>query len=357
MRLRWMLCIALAMLIMAQVVASMAWQRRPQMSVPGATEGTIVIPEIDPGEIAGTLMLAGMRGLAIDILWMRAITAKEAGRYYESVALFQLISKTQPQFETVWEYMVWDMAYNIPADMDDDEARFSWYVTAVAAGVEGAMRNPRGERLLRYLAWMILHRGQQFVDRVEAYDWEPVLGPLLEQAGMEVPAVGASPYRLGATLYAFIIDQAPQRAYRVPSFVRRLLPINLEHDGNLARNRGHHRQAVERYLEALEWWQHAHAWIAEQRQTLEDGSIPDWEQPRVRDQILLTQRTAQRIEGPLRRKVANILRLLAPNDDHADTAEALLAGNDFPALRAMLYEDGWSAQVPHAPRIQWYDEL
>ena len=77
-------------------------------------------------------MLGGFRGLAIDLLWMRATGAKDAGRFYESVALFQLISKTQPQFEVVWEYMAWDMAYNISAQLESREAKYAWFLSASA---------------------------------------------------------------------------------------------------------------------------------------------------------------------------------------------------------------------------------
>ncbi|MFM2089826.1 MAG: hypothetical protein RLZZ127_315, partial [Planctomycetota bacterium] len=50
-----------------------------------------------PGEVAGTQLLGGFRGLACDLLWMRAMQARDTRRTYESVALAGAITRIQPR--------------------------------------------------------------------------------------------------------------------------------------------------------------------------------------------------------------------------------------------------------------------
>ena len=64
-------------------------------------------------EFAGTLMLGRFRGLACDMLWVRADTAQEEGKFYESQALFGIITRIQPGFVQIWSYLSWNMAYNV----------------------------------------------------------------------------------------------------------------------------------------------------------------------------------------------------------------------------------------------------
>jgi len=88
---RWLLVIALLCLLGAHLVAGWAWPRRPArvMAVAEAIDGGHLreaFVELQPGEFAGTLLLGGLRGLVGDLLWMRAVRAKEDGRFYEDLA-------------------------------------------------------------------------------------------------------------------------------------------------------------------------------------------------------------------------------------------------------------------------------
>ncbi|TVR47016.1 MAG: hypothetical protein EA402_01990 [Planctomycetota bacterium] len=352
--------LAIILLILASVVARLAHQQRPHMAVAGIEDSPPVLAEMDVGELAGTLMLAGFRGLAIDLLWMRATSAKDAGRFYESVALFQLISKTQPQFETVWEYMAWDMAYNIASEVDGREAKFAWFLSGLQAAVEGSIRNPRAERLMRYLAWMFIHRGSRFVPEVEAIDWGPLLNPLLAPAGLQAPEPGASPYAIGATIYRFILVNEEVRGFRVPAFVRRILPLNYEHDGNLARNRGRHREAMRHYLQALDAWRETYHW-AEARSASFAEREAAGEDPRSffreYDQVRITRINHDRQEGALRRKLAQLIRELASNPQQGESLARQVMDRDFEPLRQAIEDDAWWRSPSHIRGgIRWYTE-
>ena len=142
-------------LLLAQVCAHFAWQVRPLPVTDEdlSTEVSIdeVLTDLQPGEFAGTLLLGGFRGLVTDLLWMRALRAKDQGRYYESVALFQLISRVQPRFEQVWEYMAHDMSFNIAHQVEGQSEKWAWFLAGVQAQARGVERNPRSSRLWRYL--------------------------------------------------------------------------------------------------------------------------------------------------------------------------------------------------------------
>ncbi len=361
--LRFAIPLAIVCMVLALVAAHVADDQRPRLQVEG--DSALVDSQMDVGEFAGTTMLGGFRGLAIDLLWMRANSAKEAGRFYESVALFQLISKTQPQFEVVWEYMAWDMAYNIAAQLESREAKYAWFLSGLQAANEGALRNPRGERLSRYLAWMFVHKGATFIEEVEATDWAPLLQPLFSRVGMEVPAQGSSPYYIGAMVYRYVLANGEQYGYQVPAFVRRIMPINLEHDGNLARNQGRHYEAVMRYLRSLRAWQEAAHWAqAEQAKVLplleaieDQGSDRYRSLIRVADQARLTFDGYERNEGSLRRKSADIIRQLANTAAIGEEVAQAVLDRDFEfAEKSLMNKELWQGELTINQGIRWYDE-
>ncbi|MFW5845304.1 MAG: hypothetical protein ACOCXJ_03665, partial [Planctomycetota bacterium] len=225
-----------ACLIAAQLVASLLLvPRRPSSDLP---EGYFAA--LPPGESVGILVIGGFRGLATDLLWMRALGAKDEGRYYQSVALFGLISRLQPRFERVWEYMSWDMAYNIAHQMDSDEARWAWYVAGVEAQAEGVRTNPQSPRLMRYLAWLFQHRGERHMRRVEAVAWDELLNPVLRPYGedllLEPGTTGHSVFQLAERCYRAAV-RIEEAGVRQPAWVRRMVPLMIEKDGHRLRNR------------------------------------------------------------------------------------------------------------------------
>ena len=51
-----------------------------------------------------TVALGGFRGILADVLWMRAGTLQEEGRYFELVQLSDWISKLQPRVPAIWAW-------------------------------------------------------------------------------------------------------------------------------------------------------------------------------------------------------------------------------------------------------------
>jgi len=336
-------------LIVAQVFASFAI--KPLRATTVAAGETFTA--LKPGEFAGTLLLGGFRGLACDLLWMRASTAKDNRRFFESVALFQAISRIQPRFEQIWEYMSWDMAYNIAVEVDDPAGKWSWYLAGLDANVRGCQRNLGSERLLRHLAWMYHHKGDTFPERVLAAEWAPLVNPLIDDLDRRLdgpalerlpPGAGISNFQLSERIYRLALRVAEHEGKHVPAFVRRMVPLAVEKDGNLRRNRGLHGEALARYLDALDTWAEVRAWMA----------APDSDEQDTYDKGLSGD-SIVRNEGRLRRKTAYLARELAPDPATADLAAAALIEGRYAAARAAIATAGWKP-VARRGGIRWLDE-
>lgn len=313
-----------------------------------------VFGALRPGEFAGTLMLGGFRGLVCDLLWLRAQRAKDEGRFYESVALASSITRIQPRFEQIWEYLAWDMAYNLAAEVDDPASKWAWFIAGVETNAAGCLRNPQGERLVRHLAWMFHHKGDDYRERIPMVSWARLVNPVLEQLNARLPAgrrlallpaeAGPGNYGISALLYAAAERAAEVNGLRLAPFVRRMVPLAIERDGNHLRNRGEHLVALRRYLEALAAWREALAWSA----------LPLSDEGMAEDQRI-NREIFEHNDGRLRRKVALFAERLAPDAGATARLLAAIEARNWDAAQRELADGGWKSAVAQA-RVRWLDE-
>lgn len=344
---------AIAGVICLLLAQALAWFGLKPLRAQTVTAGD-AISAVRPGEFAGTLLLGGFRGLACDLLWMRAMSAKENRRFYESVALFQAIAQVQPRFEQIWEYMSWDLAYNIAVEVDDEDGKWAWYLAGLDANVRGCRRNPNSERLLRHLAWMFHHKGDTFHQRIIDANWAPLLNPLVADLNRrldghavlpEVPdESGWTNFQLSEFWYRAALVTAENEGKRVPAFVKRMIPHAIEKDGNLWRNRGQHLKALHRFLDSLEAWQEVRDWIASPNANEEDAYDKQ-----------LSNDVTETNEGRVRRKAAELARLLAPDPDTGEACAFAILTRDWAAARAELAKPGWKTSHGRGGII-WLDE-
>ena len=342
--------LGLVCLLLAQALASGVLVAKREALVPNRD----VYGALEPGEFAGTLMLGGFRGLACDLLWMRAQNAKEHGYYYESVALADSISTIQPRFEQIWEYMAWDMAYNIAHEVEDEGGQWAWFLAGLEVNVRGVMRNPQGERLVRHLAWMFHHKGDEFRTRIETTAWAPLINPVLGLINAETPAdrriallppgPGLGNYEISERLYMAAIRAAEANHLRVLPFVRRMVPIAIERDGNRLRNRGEHLRALGRYVTSLRTWQ----------ELLEWNRKAAFGQDTRQDREIATD-IAQHNEGHLLRKTELLAMELAEVPALASQVVADIHARRYDAVERELKGPGWRASVAQA-KVRWLDE-
>jgi hypothetical protein len=309
---------------------------------------------LPPGEFAGTLMLGGFRGLACDLLWMRATTAKDQGRHYESIALFQAIAAVQPRFPQVWEYLSWDLAYNLGFDAEGPGAKYAWFVAGVEANAQGCRRNPGDERILRHLAWMLHHKGDDFHDQVAAAAWGRLLDPVIagtnavivEHGGQAVPLigdqVGISNFALSSRLYTLAVRLVDATGEGTPHATRRLIPLGWEFDGNLHHGAGRHREALAAWITALQTWDDVRRWEDAQP---EGGPMA----PRG-----ISREARERNGGRLRRRAEDLATRLAPDSASAEAFARALDGGRWDEARQLL-ASGWRERIPGATG-RWLDE-
>jgi hypothetical protein len=106
-----------------------------------------------------TVALGGFRGILADVLWMRAGTLQDEGRYFELVQLSDWISKLQPRSDAIWAYHAWNMAYNLSALMGTPAEKWRWVRNGIVLlRDEGMVDDPGSPRLHLELAWLFLHK-------------------------------------------------------------------------------------------------------------------------------------------------------------------------------------------------------
>ncbi len=111
----------------------------------------------EPTESVPLLLLGGLRGIAVDFLWVRAIARHEEKKYYELLTINNLISKLQPNFPAVWIFQAWNMAYNIAHEWDAPQNKWKWIHAGLNFAKKGALKNPESGDLFFELGYMYLH--------------------------------------------------------------------------------------------------------------------------------------------------------------------------------------------------------
>ncbi len=112
-------------------------------------------------ETTGTLMMGGLRGLAVDYLWIRLSDLKEDRQYLEAVQIAEILTRLQPRNEQVWSYLVHDLVYNIPANVEDAKEKWSYVRKGVLLGEEGCRRIPQSPFIRYNMGFTLYHRLQQ----------------------------------------------------------------------------------------------------------------------------------------------------------------------------------------------------
>jgi hypothetical protein len=129
-------------------------------------------------------MIGALRGLIVDILWIKIDIMKSRGLFYEVMADAELITKLQPRFAQVWAFHGHNMIYNISVATHTQEERWDW----VNAGIrlvrnEGLRYNPNDIVLHKELAFWFSHKIEGSADDAHLYykrefarEWHYLLG-------------------------------------------------------------------------------------------------------------------------------------------------------------------------------------
>ena len=103
--------------------------------------------EVDPASESMKLASLGLRGVAVNLLWMQAIEYKKKENWDQMAATLNALIKIQPNFVKVWEYQAHNLSYNISVEFDDYEYRYHWVKKGISFLTEGIPYNYRDHRM------------------------------------------------------------------------------------------------------------------------------------------------------------------------------------------------------------------
>lgn len=103
--------------------------------------------DIDPASETMKLATLGLRGVAVNLLWMKAIDFKKKENWDELDATLQALIKVQPNFVKVWEFQAHNLSYNISMEFDDYEYRYHWVKKGIEFLKEGIPYNRHDHRM------------------------------------------------------------------------------------------------------------------------------------------------------------------------------------------------------------------
>jgi hypothetical protein len=246
------------------------------------------------------------------------------------------------------------MAYNIAAEVEDPAGKWSWFHAGLDVNLKGIERNPQSERLVRHLAWMFHHKGDTFRKEIERADLSNLINPVFVRINRDLPPEqqipllpnrsGLSNFRYSELCYRATVRVAELNGLRLPPFVRRMIPIGIERDGNHLRNRGEHLAALKRYLTSLEEWDRALAWSTAPAQTEDDTFDAD-----------MNREMSEHNIGRLVRKIELLSERLAGEPAQAERLAAALKDRRWEAITREIEAPGWKTTVAGG-RIRWLDE-
>lgn len=126
--------------------------------------------DVDPSSATMNLLLMGLRGIAVDQLWMQANKNQERKNWAALETNINSIILLQPHFVKVWEFQSWNLAYNVSNEWDLITDRYYWIKQGAKFGMRGTRRNSHsaelcwwvgiilGDRISHHDAWMFLRK-------------------------------------------------------------------------------------------------------------------------------------------------------------------------------------------------------
>ncbi len=143
------------LLLAASLVALVPAERSLRQTRAAASHGTG-----ETGWVRYVMVgLGGFRGVISEILWIRAATLQEQGRYFELVQLADWITALDPRAADAWVFNAWNLSYNVPAMLPDHRARLNWVRAGLSLLADKAIpANPDNPRLYRELGWLYQHK-------------------------------------------------------------------------------------------------------------------------------------------------------------------------------------------------------
>lgn len=151
-----------------------------------------------------SVILGGFRGVAADLLWLRAGRLQEERRFVELVQLSEWITALEPESPEVWSFHAWNLAYNVTVLLGRPDDRWRWVENAVALLRDsGVAMNPDSPEIKRELAWLFLHKIGTDSDSAAGFyrtSWAREIAGWLEPDGSAPPVLSMQAGELASAL-------------------------------------------------------------------------------------------------------------------------------------------------------------
>ncbi|MCA9184170.1 MAG: hypothetical protein KDA99_01075, partial [Planctomycetales bacterium] len=154
--------------LMAGLLVPLYWVSNPATtSSPGGTLSRMrtqygispaELGEIDPAGASMSLATLGMRGIAANLLWGRAIHYQKVENFDALQSTLNQITKLQPNFVAVWKFQAWNLSYNVSVEFDDYRHRFEWVKKGISFLIKGTHYNRDDSRLMWDVGWFFGHK-------------------------------------------------------------------------------------------------------------------------------------------------------------------------------------------------------
>lgn len=117
-----------------------------------------------------TNVFGGLRSAMLATLWVRMTKAHQEGNHYDALQLAELICELEPFSPGVWDYMSWQMGWNISVTKRTGEERWRWVYSGISLlRDKGIMINPRSIILYKSLSWFFMDKMGSDTDEQHNY--------------------------------------------------------------------------------------------------------------------------------------------------------------------------------------------
>ena len=109
--------------------------------------GESTLGQVDPSSAAMNLVLLGLRGPAVTVLWLNAKDEKATKNWSKLRSTVDSIVQLQPHYKKIWRFQGWNLAYNVSSEWDAVEDRYFWVKEGAKFTMKGVDRNVKYSEL------------------------------------------------------------------------------------------------------------------------------------------------------------------------------------------------------------------
>ena len=111
--------------------------------------------EIDPASETMKLAVLGMRGIAVDLLWINALDYQKKKDFTGLELTVKQIIRLQPNFLKVWEFHAHNLSYNSSVEFDSYRDRYAWVKKGIDFLILGTHYNRDEPGMIYQLGWYV----------------------------------------------------------------------------------------------------------------------------------------------------------------------------------------------------------